>query len=608
MTICRPLARASILIQSLPGAYAPGFMLTPASQAGDSAVTPTRRRSWRGFVFVGLTLSNFPAFAVNAQQPSTNFATVQKAVRPADDLTASLTEAAGLMKAGKLDEAEVLVRGVVSGAPRDPNAHILLGVILDQKGQPAAAEAAYREALRFQPKNTSALTNLGVLLARTKRIDQAIETFETVLKIQPDHGQAISNLGTLYAARGDYQKAIQLLERASAWPTIKTAGSDRADVPLLLSLVNAYAHAGREKDAITLSDWLEPLAGNDPRTLFTLALSLAEAHEYPRAIHFFERTNKLRPGTFEVLYNLGVALYNVDRLDEATEALSAAASANPVAPEPYYRLGLIASARGDSKSAFGFWAKALDLRPGFAEVNFMVGEELLRERKAEQALPYYEQSLKEDPSKLLYYIRLGVANFRSQRYPNAREIFARGLVRFPDNANLYFLLGYASRAEGLYDDAVSAFVNALKLQPDNPDVLSSLGYIASQRGQHEAAERYLRRAIELDPKSYPPYHDLGRLLVKLKRYDEALPLLKHGAELNTTDAGVHYQLFLAYSRLKRKDEADKELAEFKRLDEPNRHGATPLGDTVRTEPGMEVEVLPPLPSAASGDSTKPRTP
>jgi tetratricopeptide (TPR) repeat protein len=92
------------------------------------------------------------------------------------------------------------------------------------------------------------------------------------------------------------------------------------------------------------------------------------------------------------------------------------------------------------------------------------------------------------------------------------------------------------------------------------------------------------------------------LLVKLRRYDEAVPLLLRGVELNAKDPGVHYQLFLAYSRLKKKDEADKELAEFKRLDEGNRHGATPL------TPMKDGEALPPLPATASGDSAKPRTP
>ena len=118
----------------------------------------------------------------------------------------------------------------------------------------------------------------------------------------------------------------------------------------------------------------------------------------------------------------------------------------------------------------------------------------------------------------------------------------------------------------------------------------------------------MKRAIELDPKSFPSYHDLGRLLVKLRRYDEAVPLLQRGVELNAKDPGVHYQLFLAYSRLKKKDEADRELAEFKRLDEVNRHGATPLGDAATGGMSKDGETLPPLPAAASGDSAKPRSP
>jgi len=71
---------------------------------------------------------------------------------------------------------------------------------------------------------------------------------------------------------------------------------------------------------------------------------------------------------------------------------------------------------------------------------------------------------------------------------------------------------------------------------------------------------------------------------------------------------VHYQLFLAYSRLKKTAEANKELAEFKRLDEANKHGATALSGPSRAPAGMESEPLPPLPSSAAGESTKPRTP
>lgn len=516
-----------------------------------------------------------------------------------------LAEATELLQAQRFEEAETATRKVVDANPRNADARALLALILDQRGQQAEAEREYQAALKLKPNLVSALSNFGVLLARTNRPAEAIAKFEEVLRLDPKHTRAVFNLGALYAARGDYRRAVPLLEKAAGTPACVADVPEKTDRALLLTLVNAYVHIDRRKDALGLSRCLEETSAGDPRALFTLGLSLAEAHEYAEAVRLFQRTNELRPRTYEVLYNLGLALYNLDRLAEAQDALTSAATLAPAEADPLYRLGLVASAQGDTKAALTHWAKALDLRAVFPEVNFMIGEELLKNRLVEKSIPFYERALEQSKGQLVYYLRLGVANVRGQRYERAREVFTRALERYPENSNLYFLLGYTARAEGQYDQAVAAFQKVLKLQPENPDALSNLGYIASQRGENVEAERLLRRAIQLDPKAFPSYHDLGRLLVKLRRYDEALPLLKRGVELNDKDPGIRYQLFLAYSRLRRKDEADKELAEFKRLDEVNRHAATPVGESVRT---MDGETLPPLPAAASGDSAKPRTP
>jgi len=325
-------------------------------------------------------------------------------------------------------------------------------------------------------------------------------------------------------------------------------------------------------------------------------------------VRLFERTNQLRPNTYEVLYNLGLALYNLDRHAAASVTFTSASALSPNDPLPLYRLGLVASAQGDSKAALGYWFKVIELKPDFAEANFMIGEELLKNRLPERSISFYEHAAWVDQEKLVYQLRLGVANVRAQRYDKAREIFSHALERFPNNANLYFLLGYSARAEGQYDAAVSAFREVLRLEPDNPDALGNLGYIASQRGQNEEAMKFLNRTIELDPKNYPAHHDLGRLLVKLRKYDEAISVLKRGVELNTKDAGIHYQLFLAYSRLRRKDEAERELAIFREFEDANKHAATPLGATVKTGSASEADSLPPLPANASRDTIKPKTP
>ena len=481
-------------------------------------------------------------------------------------ITELLREADAKIQEGKLVEAESLLQRAIQRAPRNAMAHNLMGIVLDQQGRAGEAERSYREALRLDPQLIGAQANLGVLFVRTKRPEQAIEAFEKVLRQVPNHPQATYNLGLLYAARGDYGRAIPLLEAING---ISKAGEipKQIDPPLLLALIDAYLRGGRLDAARPLIDDLEAGGGNNPPLLFNLGLSLAAAREYQRAVSFFERTNRLRPGTFEVLYNLGVAYYNLDRLSEAAEALQAAANLSPQDPEPLYRLGLVASAQGHSELALTMWQRALKLRENFPQANFMIGEELLKtNRNNEIASQFLERAIAQDGTKLVYYVRLGAAYIRIQEYAKAQQVFERAASLFPESPDAHYLIGYAARGLAKYDEALRAFAQADKLRPDHPETIANLGFIAGERGQHAEAERLLRRAIELDPKPFPPYYDLGRLLVRRRRFEEAVPVLRQGIELKADDPGIHYQLFTALSRLNRREEAEKEFALFQRLE------------------------------------------
>src|SRR6185369_14733582 len=111
----------------------------------------------------------------------------------------------------------------------------------------------------------------------------------------------------------------------------------------------------------------------------------------------------------------------------------------------------------------------------YPEAQFMIAEELVKNGRAERAVPVYEQAGRESPGEPIYQIRLGVAHFRGRAYAKAAETFRAALVRFPDSPVIYYLLGYTARAEGLYAEAVKAFARSLELQPDNAAALSNLG-------------------------------------------------------------------------------------------------------------------------------------
>jgi Flp pilus assembly protein TadD len=57
----------------------------------------------------------------------------QQAQAPRTDSSPLVREAAAQLQAGQLAEAETTARKAIVSTPRDPSAHALLGVILDQR-------------------------------------------------------------------------------------------------------------------------------------------------------------------------------------------------------------------------------------------------------------------------------------------------------------------------------------------------------------------------------------------------------------------------------------------------------------------------------------------
>jgi tetratricopeptide (TPR) repeat protein len=290
-----------------------------------------------------------------------------------------------------------------------------------------------------------------------------------------------------------------------------------------------------------------------------------------------ERAAQLGLDSYHVRLNLGTALYNLKRYDEAVGVLESAAALSPNEAEPLYYLGLIHWSRNQDETAADFWERAVQLRPNFPAANFMLGEALRRNRRTSASVEFYKRALEQDASKFAYYARLGGVYIVLGQPDQALRVFRQGLLRFPRLPEAHYFAGVAARAAADYETAAAELRKALALEPRNVNALAQLGFVLLERGQMAEAESVLQRALSINNKHFYANYDLGRLLVRSRRYDQALPLLQHAATLKPNNPSVHYQLFVTLSRLKRKDEAERELAAFKQFDEARK--ARPRGET-----------------------------
>ena len=102
---------------------------------------------------------------------------------------------------GNPDRAAAHYRRALQIKPDYAEAHNNLGIIAMRKKNFAEAVHYYHEALRIDPHFVKAYNNIGVILAYQGKIGDAIAHFRAALRVDPDYGGAKSNMSKVLEAQ-----------------------------------------------------------------------------------------------------------------------------------------------------------------------------------------------------------------------------------------------------------------------------------------------------------------------------------------------------------------------------------------------------------------------
>lgn len=169
----------------------------------------------------------------------------------------------------------------------------------------------------------------------------------------------------------------------------------------------------------------------------------------------------------------------------------------------------------DNKTLF---AKTIKLAPESSLLNHIMGNEMVRERKYDEAIKYYKKALSLNPYSYASYHNMGVIYFDRGDIENAVRSFLKALEIKPDYIQSHYNLGLLYDKIGLEDDAISEFKKVIEITQRYPQAHNSLGVIYAKRGFYEDAERKFRTAIELDPE-YKAARENLKNLEKRKSFD-----------------------------------------------------------------------------------------
>jgi tetratricopeptide (TPR) repeat protein len=330
---------------------------------------------------------------------------------------------AAAFRDGRLEEAREAFAAAVAQAPKDAEAHRLLGLVEAAGGRYAAAADALEKAVALDAGDERARLALADALARDGRAEAAAAVLEKTLADMPGSGRARYALGLLHRQEGRYLETLAELEQAvshepllgrnSIYQTIAALRRSNLD---LEGAIDAYAAraALTPNDAAAHQDLGEvhALLGEDAwaEAEFRVALLLdparaaartALAHVYLRDGRYEQAAEASREalaidaGDREAHYVHATALVRLGKAEEGRQHLEtyqrllaedAAARARGLELGRLRREAAVASARGDHAAAAALLEEALAYAPRAPESHLDLGLALLGAGRLPEAI------------------------------------------------------------------------------------------------------------------------------------------------------------------------------------------------------------------------------
>ena len=263
----------------------------------------------------------------------------------------------------------------------------------------------------------------------------------------------------------------------------------------------------------------------------------------------------MQTGTAAYFCNLGIALNNQGKLDEAVAAYRQAIRIKPDLAEAHSNLGNALLGQGKLKEALASCDRAMSVRPNHFGTLYNRGVILHELKQYDEALASYDRALALRPSHPETLYNHGVTLHKLKRYDAALASYDRALTARPDYARALNSRGDALKEMRRYDEALASYDRALAARPDYAEALYNRGNALQLLKRYAEALASYDRALTVRPDYAEALNNRGSVLYELRRYAEALASYDRALTTRPDYAEALYNRGNALQELKRYAEA-----------------------------------------------------
>ena len=453
---------------------------------------------------------------------------------------------------GKNEEAIAYFKKTINLNPDSFGAHYGLAIVYETTGNNALALNAYKRSFELDSSNTALLSKIANLQILTAGYKDAQKTGQQMLNRKIEGAHEI--LGSSALHMGDVKEAITQLQKAPA------ESLDAAYLMGYCLIVNGeYDKALKQMEKIYKENNLHFGAyAAKAALLFYLNKGVNTEKDLK---------NKWNKGTEKLLNFISGCVYGsedkwVDAEKEfhAAEGLINGFSIKGIDTDllakglkkdelKYIAMGVLLYITNLNDNSLAEFNKAIKINKDSILANYWAAQVYLKKGDRDNAITYFENSLKKAPTFFSSLYVTGELNFMKGETITAADYYESALAVKKDTG-LMIKLGLFYEYTKKYDKAAEFYGEVTKLSPDNFIGYNQLAWLYAKRGvKLDKAMDLAIKADNLQPRNTSILDTIGWIYYHKKKYSKALEYLEKAQKINSNNPSVLYHLGVVYNNL-----------------------------------------------------------
>jgi cellulose synthase operon protein C len=447
-----------------------------------------------------------------------------------------------LILKNRLDEAGKLNNELLKSNPHEVDALIYRGQIQLRRNNDIGAVDSLQEALKEDPSNAVAHYHLGLAFDMRHDDARAESEWREAVQLRPDLTDAQRALAGLEMRRGDFEALTETGQQIIAAAPYAPEGY----IWRAVGEMNRQNYFNAQQDLTKVMG----LVPSSPVPYVQMGNLYQLQKQYGEALKFYHQALDKDSTSTEALQGIMNTYLAEKQVDQAITSARAQIAKSPDVGGFYDLLGTALFQKKELGEADSAFRKAIELDKNNSDALLKLGQVQAAEGSASQALATYQQSIKDHPGEIGFYV----------------------------------LAGELYESQKSWDQAKAMYQKALEIQADNPVASNNLAYVLLQQGGNvDVALAMAQTARRGMPESSNAADTLGWAYFQKGVYQSAVQMFQESLRLNekrgaADDPVVHYHLALAYQKLNQTSQARQQLERVLKISPNNAEARKALSE------------------------------